>query len=622
MCRNIPITISFIRIMSDYRSLTVEEIGQLEQNGCSAEDWTRVNVAEDFSPEYVYDVAFYGDVFLGVFDKQLEIDEGFWRHSGLKQVVLRNVIIGDNCLIENIGCYISGYTIGEECYIANVGTMTTTEGATFGQGNVISVKNEAGDGNVILYDVLTSQMAAFMVAYEHDKEVWTQLKEMVYQYVEDHKPEQGTIGYRVKIVNTRELVNTIVGDDCEINGASRLSETTLVSIPEASTYVGHDVICDNCIVQAGASVIDGAKIDNCFVGEACHIGKGFSAESSLFFANSYMDNGESCAAFCGPFSVSHHKSTLLIGGQYSFYNAGSATNFSNHAYKLGPIHHGTLQRGSKTASGSHILWPAQIGAFSVCLGKIQNHPNTINLPFSYIIGTEGATFLVPGRNLCTVGTYRDIAKWPKRDIRPRSGRQSIICFDWLSPYVLREVLQGKRILENLRAEQGANMASYTYNGCTIKNAWLIKGIHLYELAIQLYLGMAIKGHFCELPESSIGTGEWTDLAGLLTPETEVEQLAEDIRQGTLDELQLIDDRFIRLNEKYEDYKWNWTYRTLIDRLNIDSLTEDDIHVIEEDYNRAYAEWIQTIKHDAEKEFGMGDMEESILDDFLRKVDRQ
>ena len=183
-------------------------------------------------------------------------------------------------------------------------------------------------------------------------------------------------------------------------------------------------------------------------------------------------------------------------------------------------------------------------------------------------------------------------------------------------------MQGKRILENLRTEQGANMASYTYNGCTIKNAWLIKGIHLYELAIQLYLGMAIKGHFCELPESSIGTGEWTDLAGLLTPETEVEQLAEDIRQGTLDELQLIDDRFIRLNEKYEDYKWNWTYRTLIDRLNIDSLTEDDIHVIEEDYNRAYAEWIQTIKHDAEKEFGMGDMEESILDDFLRKVDRQ
>ena len=622
MCRNIPIMISFIRIMNDYRSLTVEEIGWLEQNGCRAEDWTRVNVAEDFSPEYVRETTFCGDVFLGVFGKLLEIDEGFWRRSGIYKSTLHDVTVGDNCLIENIGCYISRYTIGEECYISNVGTMTTTDGSAFGQGNVVSVKNEAGDGNVLIYDALTSQMAAFMVAYANDKEVWSLLKKMVERYVYIQKPELGTIGYRVKIVNTREIVNTVVGDDCEINGASRLSETTLVSIPEASTYIGHDVICDNSIVQAGSSVIDGAKIDNCFVGEACHIGKGFSAESSVFFANSYMDNGEACAAFCGPFSVSHHKSTLLIGGQYSFYNAGSATNFSNHAYKLGPVHHGTLQRGSKTASGSHILWPAQIGAFSVCLGKIQNHPDTTSLPFSYIIGTEGATYLVPGRNICTVGTFRDIAKWPKRDIRPRSGRQSIIRFDWLSPYVLTEVLKGKRILENLRLEQGANMASYTYNGCTIKNAWLIKGIQLYELVIQLYLGEAVKDHYCELPESSIGTGEWADLAGLLTPETEVEQLGEDIRQGKLNEIQLVDDRFIHLDEKYEDYKWNWTYRTLIDRMNIDTLTEDDIHRVEDDYAKAHAEWLNAVKHDAEKEFGMGDMEETVLDDFLRKVDGQ
>ena len=64
-----------------------------------------------------------------------------------------------------------------------------------------------------------------------------------------------------------------------------------------------------------------------------------------------MSNGEACAAFCGPFTVSHHKSSLLIGAMYSFYNAGSATNFSNHAYKMGPMHYGYLERGCKTASG-------------------------------------------------------------------------------------------------------------------------------------------------------------------------------------------------------------------------------------------------------------------------------
>ncbi|MDD5992535.1 MAG: DUF4954 family protein, partial [Prevotellaceae bacterium] len=350
------------------RSLTVDEIGMLERSGCRAEDWTRINVAEDFSPEYVRNVDFYGDITLGVFDKTIQIDNGFHRHTGIERAVLRDVSIGDNCLIENIGNYISRYDIGEECVISNVGTIATTENPTFGQDNQVALLNEAGAPNVVLYDGLTSQMAALMMRTASDKPVWAKIAKMVKAQVEASRPDRGTIGYSVKIANTREIVNVVVDDECEINGASLLVETTLKSSSEASIYIGHDVICENTIVQAGSSILDGAKLDNCFVGEACHIGRGFSAESSVFFANSYMDNGESCAAFCGPFSVSHHKASLLIGVETSFYNAGSATNYSNHAYKMGPIHYGTLQRGSKTASGAHILMPANVATFSMCMG--------------------------------------------------------------------------------------------------------------------------------------------------------------------------------------------------------------------------------------------------------------
>lgn len=207
------------------------------------------------------------------------------------------------------------------------------------------------------------------------------LKGMVMQEIDITRQPCTTIGDGVSITDTRELTNVIIGDKCEITGAARLSECTLKSTSEASILVSDGVICDNCIIQAGSSVTDFAKLYDSFVGEACHIGRGFTSENSVFFANSHMDNGESCAALCGPFSVSHHKSTLLIGGEYSFYNAGSGTNFSNHAYKMGPIHWGTLMRGSKTASGSHTLWPAQIGTFSMLMGKIQSHPDTRKLPF-------------------------------------------------------------------------------------------------------------------------------------------------------------------------------------------------------------------------------------------------
>lgn len=602
------------------RSLTLEEIEILERNGCTAEDWGRISVADDFEPEYIYNVAFYGDVSLGVFDKHIEVAEGFVRHAGIRNAVLRDVTVGDNCLIENIGNYICRYDIGEECYISNVGRIAADEGATYGNGNVVSVMNEAGDGNVIIYDGLTSQMAAFMVAHAADRELWSELKAIVDRFVEERRPERAVIGYRVKIMNTREIINTLVCDECEINGASRLSDCTLSGTPEAGIYIGNDVICENSVVAAGASVLGGAKIDNCLIGEACHIGKGFSAESSLFFANSYMDNGEACAAFCGPFSVSHHKSTLLIGGMFSFYNAGSGTNFSNHAYKLGPVHYGTLERGSKTASGAHVLMPARIGAFSMVMGKVQCHPDTHDLPFSYLIASGDTTYIVPGRNLTTVGTFRDTGKWPRRDMRPRGERHSLVCFDWLSPYTISAAIRGRRLLESLREEQGNDAAEYSYGGCVIRNRSLVNGIRYYDMAIRLYMGEAVRDHYCELPESSTGTGDWQDMAGLIVPDTEVEQLAYDIRSGAIDEVQQIDDRLITMYSRYEDYKWNWTYRVILDYFGLDTLTEGDLQRISDEYEAARQEWTAAIRNDAEREYALGDVEESVLNDFLTKLE--
>ena len=158
-------------IMRDYRFLTDDEIRVLENNSCWAEDWQRVQVAEEFSPYNFHRVIFYGDIRLGVFEKQVEVSKGFVKHSGINDATLRNVTVGDNCLIEKIGNFINNYTIGSDCYISNVSTMETTEGATFGEGHMVSVLNEMGDGNVMLFHDLNSQLAAFMVKHFSDKQL-------------------------------------------------------------------------------------------------------------------------------------------------------------------------------------------------------------------------------------------------------------------------------------------------------------------------------------------------------------------------------------------------------------------------------------------------------------------
>lgn len=610
-----------------YRKLTEDEIITLEDRNCWAENWDNINVSDDFIPNYMHRVLLYGEVNIGAFDKNVEITKDFFKHSGINNATLRNVTVGDNCLIENIGNYINNYTIGDDCYISNVSTMETTEGATYGEGNLISVLNEVGDGNVILFKDLNSQFAAFMVKHFHDRELKDAIRRLVREDIETTSPERGTIGDRVKIVNTKEITNTVIYDDCEINGAARLSDTTIVTSPNATVYIGTGVICENSIVSDGSSITNSVKIQDCFVGEACQLNSGFTASASVFFANSYMSNGEACAAFCGPFTASHHKSSLLIGAQFSFYNAGSATNFSNHAYKMGPMHWGILERGTKTASGAYLLMPANIGTFSVCFGKLMHHPDTRNLPFSYLVSYNDTMCLSPGRNITTVGLYRDIQKWPKRDVRPKDSQKSIVNQDWLSPFSVGEIVKGKKILEDLRNASGEDVSSYNFHEYVIKGSSLQKGIKYYDIALRIYMGAVLKRVLKRDPElnaptTEVGLGDWNDLSGLLLPASEEQRVIDDIKNGTLDTVDKIIDRFREIDAHYREYQWTWTYRLILDYYKLTEITLEDAARIREDYVTARRTWIAEIRKDAEKEYCMGDVEKEVLDNFVNSLDHE
>ena len=607
-----------------YRSLTPSEISTLESNGCWAEDWNRVDVSEDgFCPKFIHRVRFYGDIRIGAFDDDIEVTKGFFCHSGINDATLRNVSIGNNCLIERIGNYINDYTIGDNCYIVNVATMETTEGASYGDGNLISVLDEAGDGNLIVFRKLNSQLAAYMVSHYSDADLRNALRRLIIEEIARTIPDRGYIGNNVKIVNTTEIVNSVILDGCEVSGATRISDCTVKSNINSSVFVGSNVILENSIIADGSSITDGVRMQDCFVGEACQITNGFTAVQSVFFANTVMANGEACAAFCGPFSASHHKSTLLIGGQFSFYNAGSATNFSNHAYKMGPIHWGVLERGTKTASGSYLLMPARIGAFSVVMGKLMGHPHTDGIPFSYLIGENGRTWLVPGHNIATVGLYRDIRKWPMRDMRPKENQKSIIDFDWLSPFTVGEILRGKKVLENILKVSGDDVAEYHYHGMCIKASSLQKGLHYYDIALKLFMGRMLKvakeNGFEGKPTWQTGLGRWNDLAGQLLPVTEEQRLTDDIKEGNLETIDDVNERFAEIEANYHRYEWAWAFRMITEYYEIKSITEDDAVRITEDYSAAREEWIELIKKDAEKEFKLGDVAKETLNDFLEKV---
>lgn len=591
------------------RELTVQEIAQLEERGCWAEDWSDILVDEAFVPSQMSNVLLYGHVEIGGLSGSVEVEEGFRRRCCVRNATLRNVTIGDDCLVENVRGYISNTQIGARSYVANVGIITNQEDSTFGNGTEISVLNEGGDANIIIFEGLTAQLAWLMVNFSSARKLANaQLSAFNAQSSIPH------IGAGSRVVDVKEMNNVRIGEGCEVQGSCKLNNCTILSTDDASTLIGSDVIIEDSVVAAGASVIDGAKVYCSFVGESVHIGKGFSSEASVFFANSYMDNGESCAAFCGPFATSHHKSTLLIGGAFSFYNAGSGTNQSNHAYKMGPIHWGTLDRGSKTASGSHILWPAHVGSFSMVMGKVQNHPQVQKLPFSYVIAEGRETNLVPGINIRTVGTWRDVGKWPKRDKRPLSSRNDIINFAFPNPYIVQSVLDGKSILEDLLKKNPEGTETFTYHGCKIKRAALLKGIQYYDLVLKLFLYRCFQNNTTETTESN--GGRWVDMMGLLAPKSELDSVVRDIESNAISSPEELKEILQQIHRSYQQYEQ--AYANFIMQNCGDSLFIDRDHWMQE-AEEAYALWLKMVKDDAEKEYQMGDVESDQLRDFLESI---
>ena len=608
--------------MNTYRSLTKEEIGRLEAQACTAADWNEVQVAERFTTAHVHHARFSGKIRLGVFEGEFQLAGGVRKHAGLSYVVLHNVTVGDNCLIENVKNYIANYDIGESTFIENVDIILVDKKSRFGNGVEVSVLNETGGREVVIHDHLSAHQAYIMALYRHRPLLIERMKAVIEGYAEEHASERGTIGNHVTIVNAGYIKNVRIGDCCEIEGAGRLKNGSINSNAADPVHIGYGVVCDDFIVSSGAHIEDGTMITRCFVGQACRMGHNYSASDSLFFSNCQEENGEACAIFAGPFTVTHHKSTLLIAGMFSFMNAGSGSNQSNHMYKLGPIHQGALERGAKTTSDSYVLWPARIGAFSLVMGRHVNHPDTSNLPFSYLIEDKNTTYLVPGVNLRSVGTIRDAQKWPKRDLRKDPMKLDQINYNLLSPYTIQKMMKGREILKELERVSGGTSETYAYQSAKIKNSALNKGIRFYETAIHKFLGNSVIKRLENIrfrsdeeirqrlvPDTSIGKGEWVDVSGLIAPKSEIERVMSEIEAGTLCTVKQMHERFAEMHACYYTYEWTWAYEKMLDfyHLEADKVTARDIVAIVRQWQESVVWLDRMVYEDAQKEFSLTSM---------------
>lgn len=602
-----------------YRKLTTPEIEKLQNQACTACNWETVSVHENFTPDYIHQVNFSGDIRIGCFESDFVFPGGIKRHSGLRNVSLHNCSLGNNVLIENVQNYIANYRIGDNTIIQNLELMYVEGKSSFGNGVQASVLNETGGREVGINDKLSAHFAYIQSFYRHRPILVQKMEEIVQRYTDEVSSETGTIGNNVKIVNTGTIKNVKVGDNAVIEGARILENGSINSNAFDPVHIGYNVMAKDFIISSGSRVEDGTMLARCFIGQACELGHTYSASDSLFFSNCQGENGEACAIFAGPYTVTHHKSTLLISGMYSFMNAGSGSNQSNHMYKLGPIHQGVMERGGKTTSDSYILWPARIGAFSLVMGRHYRNSDTSKMPFSYLIESNDETVLVPGINLRSVGTIRDAQKFPKRDKRKDPDKLDHLNFNLLSPYTVQKMFQGIDVLKGLQETCGESSDAYTYQSCRINGSSLKRGIKFYNIAITKFLGNSIISRLKDCPcrnneeirealnpKTTDGLFQWRDLAGLLAPSTKIDDLIDDIEAGKLNTLEDVNQVFAGLHANYYELEWTWAWDKIQQyfELSLETITAKDIIEIVEKWKEAVVSLDNMIYDDARKEFSL------------------
>lgn len=501
----------------DFRNLNEKEVNQLKEQGCFASDWNSILISPDLNLANIVNVFFKGMVTI---------------YQG---AVLRNIPGG-----------IAGAVIRQNALVENVASLEFEPDSRHGVGTMVSVLDETGSRAVPIYPGLSSQMATLMARVPD----WlTKIKDISLDIFLDSRVTPAEVGENAQVKNCGKIKNVSIGPEVIIDGASRLENGSVINNAEPGkcfTFIGSAVEAENFILEDGR-LESKSEVSDCYIGQGTVISHGFNAHHSLFFANCTMDNGESHSLLAGPYTVSMHKGTLLIGCQTSFLNAGSLTNQSNHMYKLGPIHWGVMERGVKTSSGSYLMLGAKIGAFSLLMGSHKTHPDSSEFPFSHLYGEErGATVIVPAVMLRSCGLIRDEKKWHTRDKRANKGLPLFdhITLNVFNPYIIDIMLKAIDIINDELMKSEDYDRYMTYKGLKFTRASFERAKNLYTMAIFKYLSNVLPD--LKFPESDgLPAEEWIDLGGEIIPRSFISRV---IDCDNIPEAETI------LSEAYANYK--------------------------------------------------------------------
>ncbi|NND33564.1 MAG: DUF4954 family protein [Saprospiraceae bacterium] len=593
---------------SHLRSLTAAEMKILIQNGNLSDDWSGMQVGNQFDPQLVRNCRFYGRIRMG------DLQPGYLEFHELKLPVgiynstILSCDFGNNVAINQVN-YLSHYIIGDEVILFNINEMHATNYARFGNGIIkegeeeksriwMEICNENGGRKVLPFDGMLPADAWLWSKFRGDGLLMQRFKEITEREFTNSRGYYGTVGDRSIIKNTRILKDVKVGSYAYIKGGNKLKNLTINSSREAPSQIGEGVEMVNGIMGYGSRAFYGIKAVRFVMGENTTLKYGARLINSYLGDNSTISCCEVLNSLIFPGHEQHHNNSFLVAatvlGQSNIAAAASIGSNHNSREADGEIIAG---RGFWPGLGVSLQHHSKFASY--CLIAKGSYPAELNIPFPFALVSNN----VHENHLQVMPAYwfmynmyalsRSASKYIERD--QRIFREQIVFHDYLAPDTIEEIFSAMRLLElyvveafaakypsetalnpvavdfgrHLLVNEKEKIKGLAIFGTELENSnrkvKILKAVEAYQMyrdmvhfyCVRLLINYATSNGIPDFDELSVRCGRggrqgWLNVGGQLMPKHKIEQLIQKIQSREIESWKAIHAYYHKIHSHSEE----------------------------------------------------------------------
>src|SRR5262249_30639936 len=150
---------------------------------------------------------------------------------------------------------------GQHVVLLDCGTVTCEAPTSFGNGILVPVGVEGGGREVPVYAEMDVDSAATVARSRADHDFLRHFAEAVAHYAAQVSSTRGVIGPGAVIRNTPTLRNTYLGPHARIDGATFVTESTVLSNSEEPAEIASGACVTGALLQWGSQVSTMAVVE-------------------------------------------------------------------------------------------------------------------------------------------------------------------------------------------------------------------------------------------------------------------------------------------------------------------------------------------------------------------------